>query len=272
MKVFISWSGERSRRTALLLKDWLPNVIQIIKPWMSDKDIDGGSIWSGEIIKQLDEHAIGIICLSLENVSAPWILFEAGALMKGLSTNRVCPLLIDLEPSDVKPPLSMCQLVKRPKEDFFKLIETLNGQIEQSLALTADKLRIAFEKFWPDFESGITKIISETETPTKKTQRSNEDFLVEILETVRMLENRARTEQGEREIRNLLVHALTTSPTLNTAPFISGGIRLGSGLGLGGGTPLALYDAEIVRPSGILDRIISDPEAVKAPPKVKKDL
>ena len=270
MKVFISWSGERSRRTARLLKDWLPNVIQVIKPWMSDKDIDGGSIWSGEIIKQLDEHAIGIICLSRENVSAPWILFEAGALMKGLSTNRVCPLLIDLEPSDVKPPLSMFQLVKRPKEDFFKLIETLNGQIEQSLALAADKLRIAFEKFWPDFESDIAKIISETETPTKKTQRSNEDFLVEILETVRMLENRNRAEQREREVRNQLVHALTTSPTLNTAPFNSGSFGLGSGLGLGGGTPPSLLNSEIFRPSIILGQINSEQEATKDPSKDKK--
>ena len=226
----------------MLLKDWLPNVIQAIKPWVSDKDIEGGSIWSGEVIKQLDEHAIGIICLSRENVSAPWILFEAGALMKGLSTNRVCPLLIDLEPSDVKPPLSMFQLVKRPKEEFFKLVETLNRQIEQSLALGVDKLRIAFEKFWPDFESGIAKILSETETPTKKTQRSNEDFLVEILETVRILESRNRAEQRERELRNQIVHALSSSPTLNTAPFISNSFGLGSGLGIASGSPLNLLN------------------------------
>ncbi len=188
--------------------------------------------------------------------------------MKGLSTNRVCPLLIDLEPSDVKPPLSMFQLVKRPKEDFFKLIETLNGQIDQPLALSADKLKNAFEKFWPDFESEFAKILLETETPTKKTHRSNEDILVEILETVRMLESRNRSEQKEREVRNQLIHALSTSPTLNTAPFNS--LGFGSGLALGGGVPLGLLNLDNTSLSNNVGKTLYDLTAIKVPSEGKK--
>lgn len=43
MKVFISWSGETSKKVALALKAWLPNVIQALDPWMSDKDIEKGA-------------------------------------------------------------------------------------------------------------------------------------------------------------------------------------------------------------------------------------
>ncbi len=43
MKVFISWSGKRSRALAEAFRDWLPNDTQAIKPWMSDVDIDKGT-------------------------------------------------------------------------------------------------------------------------------------------------------------------------------------------------------------------------------------
>ena len=94
MKVFISWSGKRSQALANMLRDWLPNVIQAIKPWMSDVDIDKGSRWSKDIALQLEESKVGIICLTPENLEAPWILFEAGALSKSLEKTYVCPFFI----------------------------------------------------------------------------------------------------------------------------------------------------------------------------------
>ena len=43
MRVFISWSGERSKRVALTLHTWLPDVIQAIEPWMSRRDLGAGT-------------------------------------------------------------------------------------------------------------------------------------------------------------------------------------------------------------------------------------
>ena len=55
MKLFIGWSGNRSKIVALGLRDWLPTVIQKVTPWMSEVDIHSGRVWDAELSKQLEE-------------------------------------------------------------------------------------------------------------------------------------------------------------------------------------------------------------------------
>lgn len=106
MKIFISWSGRRSQAVAEMLNDWIKCVLQASRPWLSTRDIDRGALWFSEIHDQLRDTSVGIICLTQENKERPWILFESGALAKGLSSNRVCTFLIDLKPSDLQDPLA----------------------------------------------------------------------------------------------------------------------------------------------------------------------
>jgi len=40
--VFISWSGPRSKQAAEALREWLGNVLQNARPWMSATDIEKG--------------------------------------------------------------------------------------------------------------------------------------------------------------------------------------------------------------------------------------
>src|SRR5688572_18638179 len=102
MKVFISWSGERSKAVAVALREWLPDVIQSVHPWLSSEDIDAGLRWNDEVTRELSQTRFGIICLTAENQTAPWILFEAGALAKTIEKTHVVPYLIGLEPTDVQ--------------------------------------------------------------------------------------------------------------------------------------------------------------------------
>jgi hypothetical protein len=97
MKVFISWSGPRSRHVARALHDWLPDIVQYVEPWMSHEDIQAGARWSPEINDQLSQTKFGIICLTPENQHKPWLAFEAGALAKTVDDAYVVPYLIDMD-------------------------------------------------------------------------------------------------------------------------------------------------------------------------------
>src|SRR5580693_1724871 len=124
MNLFISWSGTRSRAVAEALHGWLPSVIQSVKPWMSAADLEKGARWSSDVARHLEETRVGIICLTSDNLDAPWILFESGALSKTLNSTFVCPYLFNVEPSELKGPLVQFQVTKCDKEDTRRLLHT----------------------------------------------------------------------------------------------------------------------------------------------------
>jgi hypothetical protein len=190
MKVFISHSGLRSSKVAGVFKEWLPNVIQALEPWISD-DIKKGKIWRQSITKALEETKIGIICLTQTNLSAPWLLFEAGALSKTQDA-IVCTFLLDNEPSDITGPLSDFQHTIFDKEDIRKLIATINEQLKNSNERSVDESRLntAFETYWPVFEKKITAIksLKEGSESISRMKRKQDDILNEVLERVRRLE------------------------------------------------------------------------------------
>src|SRR4029078_7974867 len=109
MKIFISWSGERSQDLAEALREWLPMVLHYVAPWLSHSDIAAGERWADKVAKELEASKLGIICVTRENVGSPWILFEAGALTKFVQEARVIPLLLDIEFKDITGPLAQFQ-------------------------------------------------------------------------------------------------------------------------------------------------------------------
>jgi hypothetical protein len=159
MKVFLSWSGESSKSLALALYDWLPTVLQNVKPFMSAENIDKGERWSVDIAKELEQTQYGIICVTPENIEAPWVLFEAGALSKSIQNSRVSPLMLNLVPSDFsKSPLLQFQLTTFKKEDFKKLLYSINNNAPENETITIEILNRAFDRAWPELEADVAKI------------------------------------------------------------------------------------------------------------------
>jgi hypothetical protein len=121
--VFISWSGKRSRQVAEALRDWLPNVLQAARPWLS-QNMEKGTRSLEEIAQALDSMSVGIIRLTPENLEATWILFEAGALSKTKDAeSRVCTyLLCGLKREHIGAPLSIFQGTTADENDIRKLV------------------------------------------------------------------------------------------------------------------------------------------------------
>ncbi len=197
MKVFLSWSGDRSHEVAKLLNEWLSCVIQSSKPWISSKDIDRGALWFTQINDQLQDTSIGIICLTQENKEKPWILFEAGALAKGLSSSRVCTLLIDLEPKDISDPLAQLNHTMPTKESMLALVQTLNKTMSSN-SLDHRILEQVFHTYWSQFETKFKEILK-TQPSSPPKPRVKEDVLAEILENTRSLNSRIRRLENEIE-------------------------------------------------------------------------
>ena len=67
--------------------------------------------------------------MTRENLNEKWILFEAGALSKTKDAH-VCTFLLDLKPTDVEHLLVQFQATQFKKKDVWKLIRTINQEVE----------------------------------------------------------------------------------------------------------------------------------------------
>lgn len=185
MEVFISWSGEKSRKSAEVLRGWLPSVIQAVTPYYTPKDIDKGQRWSNDIAGKLDSSQFGIILVTRDNLNAPWILFEAGALSKNVGSARVCPILLDLKPTDLSGPLVQFQATEFTKDDIRKLVGAINDALGES-SINEKILDNIFEKWWPDLEQELKAIISQDSSDKVAGEvRSDRELLEEVLRLVR---------------------------------------------------------------------------------------
>ena len=58
-------------------------------------DIEKGENWDKILSQELEECRYGIVCLTPENINAPWINFEAGAIAKSLDS-KLTTLMINI--------------------------------------------------------------------------------------------------------------------------------------------------------------------------------
>lgn len=199
MKVFLSWSGKRSKFIAEALSNWLEQVLQAAEPWIST-GIEKGRRFSDEISDKLKESKVAIICLTNDNLDSKWIHFEAGAIAK-TDDAHVCTLLYEIKPSDVEQPLSQFQATKFEKNDILNLAKTINSKIGNSggKSLKEKNLESVFETFWPQLEDKLKKIPLASKT-APGSSRTDRELLEESLQILRSFKNKSNdTSIGESD-------------------------------------------------------------------------
>lgn len=194
MKIFLSWSGNESKELAGIFKEWLPNVLQYVEPYMSSNDIQFGDRWSENIKENLETAVFGLIFVTPSNIDSPWINFEAGALSKTLNS-RVIPILFN---SDItilnNGPLKQFQSAKdTEKESVLRLLKSINSS-NKDAELEENRLLKTFEMWFPLLEEKLNCLKENGETKALKekeiTEPTQEEFLKAIFEKLQIQERK----------------------------------------------------------------------------------
>lgn len=255
MLVFLSWSGERSEAVAQKLSEWLPLVINAVDPWVS-VEMEKGTRWSPEIADKLEKSRIGILCLTAENLQAPWLLFEAGAISKTKDA-QVCTFLLGLRDSDVELPLGQFQHTKVVKDDVWRLVNTISKKVIAAGEKAPDEktLEKSFKTWWPDLE-GELRAINERGAPGAPRKREVAEVMEEMVKTVRGIEQRLdRLEivmtTGAASIQPA-IYAFPAGPGMLSSGVLAqltrGGGILSPGVGLAEAAPVAALQNEGTTP------------------------
>lgn len=197
MRVFICWSGERSKEVALALRDWLKKVIQCLEVFMSDVDIQVGEPWFTKIAESVNQTGFGIACITPENQKEPWLNFEGGGLLFALGKG-VCPLLIGLTRRELISPWDQLQFAIADKDGIRKMMQSLNDSVRGEGRLSEDNLKACFEVWWPHLEPKITNALHAKPSPSL--QRDPLEVSLEILDIVRALRRRENLADAFKQL------------------------------------------------------------------------
>ncbi|MDR6693805.1 TIR domain-containing protein [Stenotrophomonas sp. 1337] len=204
VRVFISWSGEQSKKYAEAIRDWLPAVIQMVSPYFTPTDIEKGARWSSDIAKELEQSQVGLICVTRDNLHSDWILFEAGALSKSLDKSHVCPVIFGIAPTDLSGPLKQFQATSFERADFHKLISLINAKLGDA-RLPAKTLDAVFDKWWPDLQARIEQISDASGSGSSEPVRTERELIEEILTINRSMQRlQGRPSIPARAIQELV--------------------------------------------------------------------
>lgn len=222
--VFLSWSGKRSLCVAQFFHGWLQKVLQRAKPWLSDRDIDKGTVGVDEIQKALSGMQVGIFFLTPENRESVWMPYEAGSLVNEVNDkSRICTYLLGgLQIQHVRGPFGMFQHTRPDCEETRKLVHTINKVLDGEV-LSDAIVDSVFDKWWPELSSYLDKMPQNAED--SKPLPKPDEMIAEILELSRVAANRGKQnewmDQLNAEAKDILPPLFQMLKGVNLNQFIA---------------------------------------------------
>jgi hypothetical protein len=198
VKIFISWSGDLSHQVALALREWLPVVLPYVQTWISSKDIPKGSRWGAELARELEETTCGIICLAPDNVQAPWLNFEAGALSKQIAQARIHPFLLGISLAELDGgPLSQFQATECNSDDVQKLVSSINDTAGKE-KISQDRLYTNFRTCWTNLDQRLQPFLIRS---GERSQTLNESKDVAVADSSAGTIDTILTDEDEKTLK-----------------------------------------------------------------------
>jgi len=153
MNVFISWSGDAGKAAASAIGQSVSDVFTGVEPWISAVNIQAGQQWFAELMKALEDSRFGIVCVTKRSLTAPWIMFESGALSAKFGSPKLVPLMLDCVPKDLVDPLARFNGVLFNEDSMRGLFASINASVGAPLAPKA--LTAAFKDVWPALNAAV---------------------------------------------------------------------------------------------------------------------
>ena len=164
MKIFFSWSGEKSKAVAIALANTLRDLQCGFQPWISNHDISAGSQWRTEVLAAISVAEFGIICLTRHSMQSQWVQFESGAMSVSILAGKICPYLIDVSVAQLTGPLAHFEACEATQEGTLKLISSMY-ELTRNAKLSKPQIRI-YLKAWLKLSAAIAEPKQESDIKT----------------------------------------------------------------------------------------------------------
>jgi hypothetical protein len=192
---------------------------------MSERDVGPGERWGTEVAEELAQSKFGIVCLTPDNLTEPWILFESGALSKTIINTYVCPYLFEVPVTDLQFPLLQFQAVVADEKGSLDLVRGIN-KASGERGLTEEVLKEAFDVRWPKLQAKLAAVPQHIQGASPR--RNEREMLEEALQLIRGMVRRAEGQDRERKMRAFVGRV---------KPLERKGLTMSGLRGLGGLTP-----------------------------------
>ena len=156
-RVFISWSGDVSSAVATALRRLIGDVLgNEDTSWISTVNILAGERWAMVLGQALEQSSIAVVCLTMQNRAAQWLLFEAGAVSHS-PRHLVVPLLVGVSPAQIPEPLKQFEAVTADnKAEILHLIRSIN-ELSPS-PVTSGRLEARLDESWSKYSESVKEI------------------------------------------------------------------------------------------------------------------
>lgn len=162
-RISISRSGKYSKRIAEELKIIFEEYtfFKSVSCFVSTQDIASGEDWYNKIKSELKKSSLGIMIITKENVKAPWLYFEAGAMIGNYV--KVIPLLVNCDQQSLeKSPIRVNQCVQfYEPERFKKMLSDIDEMLSINTTLNKDVLENIYRESYEKMKTNLKPILEE---------------------------------------------------------------------------------------------------------------